>query len=134
MNPASPHPLPRRSRLESRFVSLTELDRDEIVDRTNRHGAHHLDMCTDGDEVVLVGRVTAVTLPGAVYVNNRTTQLPPYASVTLDDGTGMVDFSVPREDALRLVGALVEVSGRVFKSTTSGRWDLTEARVAILPG
>jgi hypothetical protein len=80
-----------------------QVAQEELIELTNRRKDHHLVHCSSGDEVCLLGTVTAVSLPPSRVSLNGV--------ATLDDGTGLVEFEIPRQKALGLLGALVEVKG-----------------------
>jgi hypothetical protein len=110
-NAPRPHDVPRRRRL----TDASTLDRDALVRLTNERGDHHLDHVTSGEDVTLCGRVISVAFPP-----NMT-----WATVCVDDGTGMVEFAVPRDGALDYVGATVEVAGTL--TAQKGKPFLTDA-------
>jgi hypothetical protein len=106
-------------------VEPAELDSAEIVAESEARGDAHLCGCGDGEQVRLLGRVVATTL---FPVGS------PTSSITLDDGTGLVDvtFSAGPEPPPQVrLGAKLEIVGQL--RVTGPRPVLIDPAVVALP-
>jgi hypothetical protein len=76
---------------------------ERLVAEADALGDDHVATASNGDLVMLFGRVVAVTLVPGRHL----------ATVDLDDGTGRVRFETLTDTAVALLGQRVEVTGRL---------------------
>lgn len=112
MTPLPHKPVPEPSKgWWHRFRTPKDILIDEsITSLTNERRDNHITHAHVGDEVTILGMVTAISLP-PTSTNRDGTVSRPEAVLTVDAGPLNVGFRFDRDDANLLLGKIVEISG-----------------------